>query len=126
MRNAQPRTTVNRREFLGRSVGGALAVAVGGLPPPSRLAAGDSGKNPFAYDLDKYRKVDPRLVHYERVGRFRSPQPEPRRIAISADDRLYLAASKYVTVLDREGVRLSEMACVAPVRSLTVAGDGTL
>jgi len=103
-------------------VGGAAAVTAFGLTPASGLAASRKD-NPFALDIDRYRKVDPKLVHYARVGRFRCPQPEARRLAFGPDGRLYVAAGKYVTFLDREGAPAGDIACPAAPRAVAAADD---
>jgi len=113
---------ISRRRFLRQGVGGAAVVTAFGLPPATGFAAGTRG-NPFALDLDRYQTVDPKLVHYERVGRFRCPQPEARRLAFGPDGRLYVAAGKYVTLLDREGVRAGDIACPAAPRAVAAADD---
>ncbi len=106
-----------------------LAVGSGSLAASVGLARGGStGKdaNPFAYDVERLRKTDPKLIHYEQVGRFSCPHPTPRRIAIGEEDRVYIAADNYVSVLDRDGARISEIGLGATVRCVAVGGDGTV
>jgi len=45
---------------------------------------------------------------------------------IGRDDRLYLLAGNYLSVLDREGAHVMEVALSAAARCFTVAGDGTV
>ena len=122
---------ITRRHFINRAVRDAGLLAVGGVSITAtvRLARGASpGKdpNPFAYDVERLRKTDPKLIHYEQVGRFLSPKPDPRRIAIGPDDRVYIAAGNYVSVLDGEGARISEIDLGTAARCVAVAGDGTI
>jgi hypothetical protein len=124
--HARRRLSVSRRRFLRRGVPGALAAAAGAWAERAWLQGAEPARNPFAYDLGRYRRIDPTLIRYERVRRFRCPRPEPRRIALGPQNRLYLAAGKYVTALDGEGARLTELACTGPVRCLGVTGEGTL
>ncbi len=114
-----PLDSISRRGFL-RSRAFPAACALAGLT--SRAA--DGGRNPFAYDVEKYRKTDPRLVHYEEVAKFRSPRPSPRRLAMGPADRLYVAAGTRVLVTNDRGEVVSEIDCGAEVRSLAVAADG--
>ena len=74
--------SITRRHFLKETAGGAgiLAVGSGSFAASIGLARGASaGKdaNPFAYDVDRLRKTDPKLIHYEQVGSFRQPQARP-------------------------------------------------
>jgi hypothetical protein len=114
--------SLTRRRFLHQGLGGATLLA--GLLSPSGHAA-SSRDNPFSYNLERYRKVDPKWLNYEKVGNFPSPRPDPRRIAIDREDRVYLAAGRAVMVLDRQGIPLAEIHCDAIVRCVAVAADGT-
>jgi len=122
---------ITRRHFLKETAGGAglLAVGSGAFAASMELARGASvGKdpNPFAYDVERLRKTDPKLIHYEQVGHFTSPDPDPRRIVIGPDDRVYIAAGNAVSVLDRDGMRLSEIGLGTAARCVAVAADGTI
>jgi len=126
-----PNRDITRRRFLKETAGGAgiLAVGSGSFAASIGLARGASaGKdpNPFAYDVERLSKTDPKLVRYEQVGRFPSPNPDARRIAIGPEDRVYIAAGNYVTVLDSEGKRLNDLPLGTAARCVAVAGDGTI
>jgi hypothetical protein len=117
---------LSRRDFMRRSIfsAGMLPLASIGLSADGA----DSSKepNPFAYDVDRLTRTDPRLLSYEQVTRFRSPNSAPRRIAIGAEDRLYIAGKNGVTVLTSEGAVLKELALQTPARCVAVAADGTV
>jgi hypothetical protein len=121
---------ISRRRFLGRSVrqlgglglGGALALAAG----REARGANDKKPNPFAYDLERWQKTDPKLVKYEQVGRLRCPHADPRRITFGPFSECYVAAGNYISQLDGEGGIVSEIALSAPARCLVAAKDGTL
>ena len=89
--------TITRRDFLKETAGGAGILAVGsgsfaasiGL---GRAASAGKDANPFGYDVERLRKTDPKLIHYEQVSSFRSPHEDSRRIAIGPDDQVYIAA----------------------------------
>jgi hypothetical protein len=122
---------ITRRYFLKETVGsaGMLAVGSGSIAASMGLARGASvGKdpNPFAYNVERLRKTDPKLIHYEQVGHFAGPSPDPRRIVIGPEDRVYVAADNAVSVLDRDGARVMEVGLGAAARCVAVAGDGTI
>jgi DNA-binding beta-propeller fold protein YncE len=92
----------------------------------SLAGAAQRDVNPFAYDLERVSKTDPKLVGYEQAGRFACPGPGPRRLAIGPEDHLYIAGRNGVSVLDGEGRRLEEIALGAPARCVAVAAEGTV
>ena len=123
--------TITRRDFLRETAGGAGILAVGsgsfaasvGL---GRAASAGQEPNPFAYNVERLSKTDPKLIHYEQVARFPGPGSDPRRIVSGPGDRLYIAAGNAVSVLDLKGVRISEIDLGTRARCVAVAADGTL
>ncbi|HOX59495.1 MAG TPA: hypothetical protein P5205_20495 [Candidatus Paceibacterota bacterium] len=116
---------ITRRRFLAGAARGAGVLAATAAPLGAVAGPGKKA-NPFALDVERLRKTDPKLICYQQVGRFVSPQPGPRRIAIGPDDLVYLAAANSVIVLGQDGARVSEFTCTAVVRSVAVATDGTI
>jgi len=114
----------NRRTFL-RSGARGLALAAGApwLVGGTGRAA-EPGRNPFAYDVERYRKTDPALIAYDRVEHFPSPHPAPRRLAIGPEDRLYLASGPVVAALNEEHRVAFEIRCTGTVYGLAVSADG--
>lgn len=115
----------DRREFLADTL---RTVALFGA-----FASGSSqaGENPgrsatLAEDLLRYGKTDPKLVAYEQVARWKSPDPEPRRIAVGPDDRIYICAGRQVTRFERDGTAQPSLALPSPGHCVAVADDGTL
>jgi len=123
--------TITRRHFLKETTGGAgiLVVGSGSFAASLGLARGASAgttPNPFAYDVERLRQTDPKLIHYEQVGHFAGPNPDPRRIVIGPEDRVYIAAGNAVSVLDRDGTRITEINLGTAARCVAVAADGTI
>ena len=52
----------DRREFLGNALKGAALLTA--LPAAGANAAERAASNPFAYDLSRLEKTDPKLVTY--------------------------------------------------------------
>lgn len=115
---------VSRRRFVQQSVAAAALAGLGQSATAQLPARKSVGANPFAYDVSKFTKVDPKWLHYEPVGQFKAPRAEARRLSIGPDHNLYLSAGNYVCVLDAQGNRLREMALPGPVRCAAVAPDG--
>ena len=117
-----PPDKISRRRFFERGAAGAAAASALSLTSPTSRAAG-ARDNPFALDVDRYSKVDPKLVQYKRVARFRCPQPGARRIALGPDGRLYVAAAQYVAVLERTGTPAGDIPCSGAARAVALAED---
>jgi hypothetical protein len=114
----------SRREFFGQA-GGALGIL--GAIAAQRAEAGDApAKNPFAYDVSHLQKTDPKLIAYTEKTRWKVAHPAPKRLAISADDRLYVCAGNYVSIHSPGGERSHEIAVSEPARCCAVAPDGTV
>jgi hypothetical protein len=124
MKTSRPAARMARRRFLHETAATAGLIGLGGLSRASEAAAGP--RQPFDYDLERFRNVDPALIGYQRVARIRITQPEPRRIALGIDGRLRLAAGNAVLRLDEFGAVLDRVVFPAGVRSLAVASDGIL
>ena len=116
-----------RRKFLqgagALGFGGAVSALSGEVSRAAVAAAPASGLAASGYDVERFRKTDPALVHYEQVGVIPSPREEPRRITFGADGLLWLTAGRYVMALDKEGARTVEWAAEEEVRCLAVAPD---
>jgi hypothetical protein len=125
MRPPRHRISITRRQFLQRSGVTAAGVAAGfvGLAQHAVKAAAQTA-NPFAYDVSRFSRTDPRLVHYTELRRFSVPHPETRRIAMGGRNQLYLAAGKYVSVLQSDGTPLSDIALSEPARCVAVTSEG--
>src|ERR1051326_8082234 len=127
---ASPLRHMRRREFLKESARSTALIALSGAVAiaSDRLmgARADAAPNPFAYDLSGYDKTDPGLLQYEQVRRFRIANPEPRRIALGAEGHLYLATRKGVSIVDREGGPVGEIAFSSAVRCVAVARQGII
>ncbi len=115
----------DRREFLTDSLRGAALLAA--LASGQSHAAEKAGTpNPFAYDVSRLSKTDPKLIAYEEVARWKSPHPEPKRIAVGPDNALFVCAGNYITAMSRDGQRGLEIALPDAARCVAVAKDGTV
>ena len=119
---------LTRREFLkkGAAVGGLVGVATAYALAQSTEGTAAPEANPFAYDIGRLAEIDPALLQYEQVGRIGNLRPEPRRIAIGPDRRIYVAAGKFISVLDPDGTPQNEIALPDLARCLAVSADGDL
>ena len=121
---------VTRRGFLRGAglmgVGGAVAALSSRWAGAAKPKADAPPAPPPAYALEKYRKTDPKLVHYELAGSLHAPHPEPQRLAFGPGEILFVTAGKFVTALDRQGETVMEFVMGEEVRCLAIAKDGAI
>jgi hypothetical protein len=111
----------SRRHFLSRAAATTATVAIA---PGLVDAAGTT--NPFAYDVSKLERTDPKLIGYTETGRWNSRLASARRILAGPENRIHIAAGSAITLFTAEGERVWESALPDAVRCATVAGDGSV
>jgi hypothetical protein len=67
-----------------------------------------SKPNPFAYDMEEFKTVDPELIHFRESKNFRIGFEEPAAIAIF-DDKIYVAGDNSLKIIDLSGALLSDL-----------------
>ncbi len=122
---------INRRQFFQTATqrAGLLAAGTAALQTTvgsSQAASKDKPFNPFAYDIGRLEKTDPKLIAYEEVSKFPSGDQDPRRIAVGPDRRLYVAGKNGLTILEPDGTKAGVIPLGLPGRCVAVAGDGTV
>ncbi|MBI5385413.1 MAG: hypothetical protein HZA90_12110 [Verrucomicrobia bacterium] len=130
MANTDQNRSWTRRQFLRGAgifgVGSAVGTLAGRTSRAAGAKAGAPSAAPQAYDVEKFKKVDPKLIHYEPAGGIRPPQAEPNRIAFGPDEMLWVTSGKHVTALDQQGAKAVEFSVGEVVRALAVAQDGSV
>ena len=116
---------VTRRSFIKHGAQAASALAAMDVFEQLAVAA-NANSNPFAYDVSKLAKTDPKLIAYEEANRIRCPRKGAKRITIGGDDRIYLAVGNGVCVLDRDGAAINEIALKGQAQCSAIARDGTI
>lgn len=106
---------VNRRQFLGLALLGGSTLALSSAPV-------EAATNPFAYRIDRFPAIDPKLIHYEKAASFPCGIAQARRLVISGD-RLYVAGGKGVTFLDTSGKQMGALTTRSLAQAVAVAAD---
>jgi hypothetical protein len=114
----------DRREFFG--VVTKTAALIGLAASAEAGTEGQGTSNPFAYDISRFQKTDPKLISHEEVMRWPIPHKDARRLAIGPDDQLYVCAGNYINCLSRTGQGGLELALAGPACCVAVAGDGAI
>ncbi len=116
---------ISRRRFFEASAAG-LGFLAGAAAAARQEAVAGSTQNPFAYDLDRLGKTDPKLLKFEEVRRFPCGILEPRRIAVGPGGRVYVAGRAGIRVLGGEGAAVDTLSLDGPARCVALAQDGTI
>lgn len=118
--------SISRRRFLGRgALGTAAAVGWAGPAVSRAKAAVTAEENPWRYDAERLRRVDPALIHYERVGGFPVGNSAPRRVVAGPDGEWIVAAGRSVLAFSGEGRLRVELRQEDLVRCVRVSADRT-
>lgn len=121
---------ISRRDFIRTSVKGAGLIALGGVigETASRLSGstGDAGTDLGSDDLRQLSAIDPALVKYREAGKIDMGFKALQAVAVSLDDRIYVAADKTIQIFDNNADRLWELKLGDSPRCLTVDEDGTI
>jgi hypothetical protein len=112
----------DRRQFFGVVTKTAALLGLAG----GAEARGQTTANPFAYDISRFQKTDPKLIAYQEVTRWPLPHKEARRLAFGPDDQLYVCAGNYINCLSRAGGRGLELALAGPACCVAAARDGSI
>jgi len=114
----------SRREFFGQTAG--IMAVLGTIAAQRAQGAEQKATNPFAYDVSRLQKTDPKLIAYEETACWKAPHSEAKRIAAGPDDSLYVCSGNYLTAVSRSGERGLEFAASEATRCCAVAKDGTI
>lgn len=114
---------LNRRGFFGVA---AKTAAIVGLTPFAVKALPASEANPFAYDVSRFEKTDPKLISHEISERWICNRKDARNIAFGPDEQAYICAGNYLTAYGKTGNPGLEIALPERVCCVAVSGDGTI
>ncbi len=90
-----------------------LAIGIGAAALLRMDPAGERGNRlseVFDYDLTKYEKTDPALIHYKETVRIDAGLSEVRAIAVGPEDRIFVAGDKCIAVFSPDGAALNRIA----------------
>ncbi|MBL9126419.1 MAG: hypothetical protein JNL97_02170, partial [Verrucomicrobiales bacterium] len=118
---------VTRRRFLGEGARAALgATAVVGAAGTSLRtgAATPAEENPWRYDVDRLRRVDPAAIGYEKTAGFSLEAAGGRRLVWGLGGELRVAIGKSVRGYKASGEIIEEWPAGEVVRALAIGPDG--
>jgi hypothetical protein len=85
-----------------------------------------SQDNPFEYNIDAFRQIDPALLHYDEVQQIELPFIEVGGIAIDSADNVSVSGDRSVTIFTSDGIPKSTFATPSTASCLAIDSDFNL
>lgn len=88
---------------------------------------GGEGANPYAYDIEQFKRSGSERILYSEVQTMRIPLTRAYALALGPSGELYVAGDDSIVALDRQGALRRTLPMPGPVRGLAVEnGTGDL
>lgn len=117
----EKKSLLNRRTFFDKTIRQllTLGVACGILARRSKVlgssvqAKSDKNQrkssNPYAYDIDNLKNIDPALVTYEEIKQIKINLQTPTGVALNLQNQLFVSGDRFVVGLDSKGMELQKI-----------------
>lgn len=116
---------LSRRQFLGTGATAAAVAAGAGLGAAAPAAgAPPAAENPWRYDIDRLRQVDPARIGYERVGGFELGAQGGRCLVWDGADRILVGTGRGVRGYRAGGEAVEGWEAGGVVRAIAVGAGG--
>lgn len=77
-------------------------------------------KNPFEYNIERYKEIDASLVHFSEVGQIPFELPHVYGLAVGPDDRIYVSGDEAIHIFSTDGIHQSTISVDEPVHCLAI------
>ena len=77
-------------------------------------------RNPFEYDIDRFRETDSSLVHFSEATQIPLEMPHVYGLAVGPDDHIFVSGDEAIHIYNPDGAHLSAIDVAEPVRCLTI------
>lgn len=118
---------LSRRRFLGSGAtvaAVAAGAALGAAVPDAAAGATPTAENPWRYDVDRLRQVDPARIGYERVGGFDLGTQGGRCLVWDGADRILVGTGRGVRGYRASGAAVEGWEAGGVVRAIAVGANG--
>ena len=83
---------------------------------------GKRGANPYEYNINEYKNIDPELIKYQESKNFRIGFETPAGIAVAAD-KIYVIGDRSLKIIDFSGKLLNEVQLTESPGALEVTDE---
>jgi hypothetical protein len=88
--------------------------------------SGNSDKNEYAYDLEKYKKIDTSLICYDEVFKMDIELPELNAIAIDNASLIYIASNNIIVLYDNSFNKLLKFQTDSTINAIAANNNSNL
>src|SRR5690606_26311627 len=81
-----------------------------------------SEANPYEYNIDEFKDVDPELINYKETKNFKIGFENPTGIAVN-NNNIYVTGDKSLKVIDFSGKLLHEISIQGEPKTVEPSGD---
>lgn len=83
-------------------------------------------KNPYEYDIEQYKLVDPARIGYEEARSIPISFKKLHGIAVDSRDNIYVTGDSALVIVTPTGTILRSLTLSTPAKNLAVAASGTI
>ena len=96
------------------------------IPENDKAGLGTSSlESKYKYDIEKYKKVDPKLVLYKELEGFKTGFNEATGIYIDENDKIYICGDSGVIIVNQDG-RNKKIKSIEGLTAVAVTTDGVI
>lgn len=85
----------------------------------------DTAINPYAYDFDEYKAVDPSMIEFREARRIGLSIPEPKAIDVR-NNLIAIGFKEQVQVIDTTGLEIINRSVRGPVTAISFSPEGNI
>jgi len=82
--------------------------------------------DPFEYNIDKFMKTDPDLIHYTQIQQIRIDMKKLYGLTIDSEDRIYITGDKSLLILDKDGKQILKNSLEIKAKCIDSGDDNLL
>jgi len=120
----------SRRNHNRMLTGAVIGISVIGILYFGYRAVSENSKaineNPFEYNYDTFKKIDPALLKYSEISRISLDMQKVSGIAVASDYTMYVTGDETVVIMDADGHVLSSVKTGETAHCLDVDFNGDM
>jgi hypothetical protein len=123
-------TRIKRRDFMSVGLNTVAGIGIGGIAGVllTNFLRRDKPNrdNPFEYDIDSFKQIDPVLRTYSETGLIPLCFQDVYGIAVDGDDNIYVTGDNTVLIMKRDGELMTAVPTAETALSLDVDSNGDI